>query len=235
MKIRHLFAWPGMKKMVHQFVTHCTTCQQAKSKRVKYPGLLQSLPVPDFAWQVVSLHFIEGLPTSYHFRCILVVVDKFSRYAYFVPLKHPFTAIEVSMAYMDNIFKLHGFPEAMIFDRDRVFTSQVWQQLSKLTNTELKMSTSYHPQTDGQTERVNQCLEAYLRCFVHACPTKWKKWLSLAEFWYNSSFHNSLNTTPFEVLYGQHPRHLGIDIVDSCAVPNVDLWLKERHVMVRLV
>jgi hypothetical protein len=78
-------------------------------------------------------------------------------------------------------------------------------------------------------------LECYLRCFVHACPTQWKKWLTLAEFWYNTSFHTSLNSTPFEVLYGQKPRHLGIDIIQSCAVPDLQLWLKQRHTMVQLL
>jgi hypothetical protein len=161
-----------------------------------------------------------------------VVVDKFSKYAHFIPLKHPYTALQVAMVYMDNVFKLHGFPEALISDRDRVFTSNVWQQLFKLTKIELRMSTAYHPQSDGQTERVNQCLEAYLRCFVHACPTQWQKWLALAEFWYNTSYHTSLNTTPFEVLYGQQPRHLGIDVIESCVVPDLQVWLAERKIMV---
>jgi len=132
------------------------------------------LPVPEFAWQVVSLDFIEGLPKSKHYNCILVVVDKFSKYSHFIALTHPFTAIQVAIQFMDHVFKLHGMPQAMVSDRDKIFTIAVWQELFKLTGTELHMSTSYHPQTDGQTERVNQCLEAYLRCFVHACPTKWK-------------------------------------------------------------
>jgi hypothetical protein len=133
------------------------------------------------------------------------------------------------------IFKLHGLPEAIISDRDRIFTSSLWQELFKLTHTELRMSTSYHPQIDGQTERVNQCLEAYLRCFVHNCPTKWKQWLTLAEFWYNTSYHTSLNSTPFKVLYGQKPRHLGLDVLESCAIPDLQEWLKDRKLMVQLL
>ena len=107
--------------MVKYFVQHCTICQQAKYERVKYPGLLLPLPIPDYAWQVVSLDFIEGLPKSQTYDCILVIVDKFSKYAHFVPLKHPFTAFQVALAYMDHVFKLHGFPEVMISDRDSLY------------------------------------------------------------------------------------------------------------------
>lgn len=170
-RIKRLFAWPRMKHDMKNFVSQCSVCQQAKSERVAYPGLLSPLPVPEGAWQVVTLDFIEGLPKSASYNSILVVVDKMSRYAHFLPLTNPFTAFQVAMVYMNNVFKLHGLPTAMVSDRDRVFTSTVWQELFKLTGTQLRMSTAYHPQTDGQTERVNQCLETYLRCFVHACPT----------------------------------------------------------------
>lgn len=112
---------------------------------------------------VVTLDFIEGFPKSNHYNCVLVVVDKFSRYAHFIPLSHPFTAFQVALAYMNNAFNLHGLPAAMISDRDRIFTSNIWQTLFKLVGTDLRMSTAYHPQTDGQTERVTQCLENYLR------------------------------------------------------------------------
>lgn len=234
-RVKELFAWPGMKSMVKTFVSECTICQQAKTERVKYPSLLQPLDVPKFAWQVVSLDFIEGLPSSQKYDCILVIVDKFSKFAHFIPLKHPFTAFTVALAFMDNIFKLHGLPEAIISDRDRIFTSSLWQELFKMTQTKLKMGIAYHPQTDGQTERVNQCLEGYLRCFVHACPNQWKKWLALAEFWYNTSFYTSLDSIPFEILYGQKPCHLGIDVIQSCAVPDVKMWLQDRSTMVQLL
>ena len=97
------------------------------------------------------------------------------------------------------------------------------------------MSSAYHPQTDGQTERVNQCMETFLRCFVHATPVKWFEWLHLAEFWYNSSWHSALDRSPFEALYGYSPRYFGIDAIDAC--PSVELteWLEDKMVMQNLI
>jgi len=126
------------------------------------------------------------------------------------------------------VYKLHGLPVAIVSDRDKIFTSNLWRELFRLSNTQLKMSSAYHPQTDGQTERVNQCLETYLRCFTHACPTKWNSWLHLAEFWYNTSPHSTLGKTPFEVLYGHAPRHFGITDPATCAVPDLSEWLQDR-------
>ena len=97
------------------------------------------------------------------------------------------------------------------------------------------MSSTYHPQSDGQTERVNQSVQAYLRCFIQACPTKWSDWLALAEFWYNTNYHSALNKSPFEVLYGYPPRHFGIEGVDSCAIPDLETWLQGRLSMTELL
>jgi hypothetical protein len=132
-------------------------------------------------------------------------MDKFTKYAHFVPMSHPYTALPVAQLYFNNIYKLHGLPEAIISDRDRVFTSALWQELFRLSDTKLLMS-SYHPQTDGQTERLNQFLEAFLRCSVHSCPKQWSKWLSVAEFWYNTSHQTAIGLTPFQALYGHSPR-----------------------------
>ena len=234
-RIKQLFAWPHLRTTIVQFVTACSICQQAKSEHVKYPGLLQSLPVPDHAWQIVSLDFIEGLPKSATFNCILVAVDKFSKYSHFVPLAHPFTAMDVAEAYMQFIHKLHGLPQSLISDRDRIFTSTLWTTLFRLAGTQLRMSSSYHPQTDGQTERVNQCLETFLRCFVHTCPSQWSKWLALAEYWYNTSFHSALGTTPFEVLYGHKPRYFGLSVNALCESLELSDWLQEREQMQSLI
>jgi hypothetical protein len=111
----------------------------------------------------------------------------------------------VAQVYIDNVFKLHGMLAALVSDRDKIFTSQLWRSLFALSKTELRMSTTYHPQTDRQTERVNQCLDTYRRCFISTCPTKWSQWLPLAEFWYNTSYHTTIRTTPFQALYGHAP------------------------------
>lgn len=181
------------------------------------------------------MDFVEGLPLSRSPNSVLVVVDKFSKFAHFLPLRHPFTAASVARVFMDNIFKLHGLRVAIISDRDKVFTSKFWQTLFQLAGTELRMSIAYHPQSDGQTERVNQCMETYLRCFGHACPKSWSQWLSLAEYWYNTSCHSALGWSPFEVLYGCQPRHLGLGISMAVPVPELQEWLEDRELMQSLV
>lgn len=220
-KVKALFAWKGLKSHVKQFVSACQVCQQAKGEHSKTPGLLNPLPVPEQAWHTISLDFIEGLSKSKQFDTILVVVDKFTKYGHFIPLKHPYTALSIDQLFVNHIYKLHGMPQVIISDRDRIFTSALWQELFKLTETMLNMSSSYHPQTDGQIERLNQCLETYLRCMVNSCPTKWAAWISLAEFWYNTTVHSAHGKTPFEVLYGYPPQ----DILESQQLLTVRLLI----------
>lgn len=182
------------------------------------------------------MDFVEGLPRSGRFNCVLVVVDKLSKYAHFIGLLHPFTVSTVTAAFMDNVYKLHGMPESIVTDRDRIFTSRFWREIAALTGIKLRMSSSHHPQTDGQSEHVNQCLEAFLRCFTHACPAKWAQWLSLAEYWYNTSMHSSLaGKSPFETLYGHPPRQFGISAADACSVPELSIWLQDRSLMLKLL
>jgi hypothetical protein len=234
-RVKHLFAWPGLKHMVTTFVQQCQICQQAKNERIKSPGLLEPLHVPSQAWEIVCLDFIEGLPSSDRHNALLVVVDKFTKYGHFIPLTHPFTALLIAQLFMTHVYKLHGLPKAIVLDRDRIFTSDVWQELFRLSDTKLMMSSSYHPQTDGQTERLNQSLEAFLRCTVHSCPKQWSKWISVAEFWYNTTTHTALGKSPFEVLYGYSPRQLGIANLQLCSVPDLEQWLKERELLSQLI
>jgi ribosomal protein L21E len=181
------------------------------------------------------MDFIEGLPRSANHDTILVIFDKFSKFSHFIALKHPFTALQVAKAYMATCFTIHGLPQAIVSDRDRIFTSTLWQELFKLAQTELRMSSSYHPQSDGQTERVNQCLEAYLRCAVHACPTNWFHWLHLAQYWYNTSVHTAHGLTPFQVMFDRLPREFGTLQVDQTTVTDLAAWLKERDIMRELL
>jgi hypothetical protein len=146
------------------------------------------------ASEIVILDLVEGLPQFDQYNALLVVIDKFTKYGHFIPIKHPYTALHIAQIFMNNVYKLHCLPKTIILDRDPVFTSAVWQQLFRLSDTKPMMSSSYHPQTDGQTERLNQCVEGFLRCTVHSCPRRWSKWISMAEFWYNTSvvFHQDL-------------------------------------------
>ncbi|XP_073357893.1 uncharacterized protein [Aegilops tauschii subsp. strangulata] len=178
--------------------------RQAKPDRAASPGLLQPLPIPTAPWEMISMDFIDGLPQSAQFNCLLVIVDKRTKFAHFLPLAHPYTASKVALLYMNQIYKLHGLPGAIVSDRDPVFTSHFWQELFKHAGSELRLSTANHPQTDGQTERVNQCLETYLRCFTQACPKRWSYWIPMAQFWYNSSHHSAIERTVIQNILQQH-------------------------------
>lgn len=204
-RIKKLFYWPGMKLVVELYVRQCQVCQQAKHSNTKPAGLLQPLPPPKGPWEEITMDFIKGLPLSENANVILVVVDRLTKYAHFLPLKHPYTAASVVKVYLDNIVKLHGVPLSIISDRDKIFTSTVWKELIKGVGTKLHYSTAYHPQTDGQSERVNQCLEQYLRCAVQDHPKLWRRMLDMAEFWYNTSYHTAIGTSPFQALYKKEP------------------------------
>lgn len=206
-RLKKLFLWTGMKAAVDEFVQQCAICQAAKHEHCKYPGLLQPLPIPAGAWQDISMDFIEGLPLSKGKNAILVVVDRFTKYVHFLPLKHPFSALQVAEVFLDQVAKLYGMPKSIVFDRDKVFTSSFWKTLFARFHIPLNLSTAYHPQSDGQTERVNQCLEMYLRCAVSNTPNKWADWIPLAQFWYNTCFHTSLQCSPHKALYGTDPSY----------------------------
>lgn len=157
-RIKRLFFWPGMKEDIHQFIRNCDNCQMNKGENIAIPGLLQPLPVPKEAWNSVGMDFITGLPISRGKEVIMVVVDRLTKYSHFIPLAHPYHAADIAQSFIDHVYKLHGLPETLITDRDPVFTSRFWQELMNRLRVRLNMSTAYHLQTDGQTERINQCL-----------------------------------------------------------------------------
>lgn len=217
-----------MKKDIAHFVQHCVTCQRQKLSQRLPAGLLQPLAIPAQVWEDLSIDFIEGLPISKGVDTILVVVDRLSKYAHFVGLKHPFTAVSVAEVFMREIVILHGFPASIVSDRDRIFMSIFWKEIFKLHGAELKRSTSYHPQIDGQTEIVNKALETYLRCFMGGQPRTWAKWLHWAEYSYNTSPHLSTKFAPFQVVYAREPPSLIRIGRGQTVVNSLDEMLQER-------
>ncbi|CAI7803237.1 unnamed protein product [Closterium sp. NIES-54] len=191
---------------VQQFVTSCDTCQRMKSSKQKKTGLLQPIPVPEQPWQVVSLDFITGLPsTSRGNDSILVVIDKFSKMGHFIPTNATATAEATARLLFDRIITIHGIPATLISDRDPKFTSKFWKELMGLLGTKLAMSSAYHPQTDGQIERLNQVVEQLLRTACKDDVSHWDTQLPTLEFAYNNASHAATGKTPFFLCYGREP------------------------------
>ncbi|CAM8963108.1 unnamed protein product [Rhodiola kirilowii] len=174
------------------------------------------------------MDFITNLLKSNGFQAILVVVDRLSMYSHFVPLKYPFTAHSIAAIFVKEIISLHGVPESILSDHDPLFVSILWKELFKLLGTTLKMSSAYHPQTNGQTEVINRCLEAYLRCFIADQPKSWAHWVPWAELWYNTNFHVSTGFTPFEVVYARKPPVLVHFLEGETKVEAVAQELRDR-------
>nr|KYP38858.1 Retrotransposable element Tf2 [Cajanus cajan] len=168
----------------------CPICQQNKYETQKPRGLLQPLNSPSKVWEEVTMDFITSLPSSHGYTIIWVVCDCLSKYNHFVALPTHFTTQHLAQRFMQEIFRLHGDPKVIISDRDPIFLSQFWREIFKAQGTKLKYSSSYHPQTDGQTEVLNRTLECFLRCLVSDTPCSWFRILHLAEFWYNTSKHS---------------------------------------------
>eukprot|EP00253_Pinus_taeda_P009241 PITA_09241 len=205
--LRKEYYWPGMKKHVAEYIARCLECQQIKTEHQHPAGLLQPLPIPEWKWEIISMDFITGLPkTKRNNDSIMVVVYKLSKAAHFIPVQSTYRAVQIAHIFVQNVFRLHGLPKTIISDRDVKFTSAFWRALFAELGTQLNFSTAYHPQTDGQTERVNQMVEDMLRACVMQKPTQWEDYLHLVEFAYNNGYHTSIQMSPFEVLYGRECR-----------------------------
>ncbi|WVZ17603.1 hypothetical protein V8G54_010585 [Vigna mungo] len=214
-KLAANFFWAKMRQDVHTFIP-----------AQKPAGLLQPIPPPTKCWEDLSLDFIGN-------STILVVVDRFSKAAHFGMLPRSFSASKVADLFVHMICKLHGLPKSLISDRDHVFLSQFWQELFRLSGTELQMSTAYHPQSDGQTEVINKILQQYLRCFVHHKPSLWGKFLPWAEWCFNTTINTSIKMTPFEVVYGHPPPSIPQGLSFDTSNTTVQFELQSRAGIIR--
>ncbi|QRV96463.1 Retrotransposable element Tf2 protein [Ceratobasidium sp. AG-Ba] len=200
------YVWASMKKSVNDYVANCESCIRNKHSNQVPPGLLNPIEAPDKPWEEITFDLITGLPESEGFTAILTVVDRLTKMVHFIPTTNEANGIDVANLFLTYVWKLHGLPRKTISDRGPQFTSQFLKQLHKRLDIKPSFSTAYHPQTDGQTERLNQVVELYLRHYVSHRQDDWVGLLPLAEFAYNNGTNASTGKTPFFANYGFHPR-----------------------------
>ncbi|KAK2452021.1 putative mitochondrial protein [Trifolium repens] len=205
--LRKLFWWPSMKKEVAEFVYACLTCQKSKVEHQRPSGLLQPMFIPEWKWDSIVMDFVSGLPmTTKGNDSIWVIVDRLTKSAHFIAFKTGTLIPKLAEIYVEQVVKLHGIPSSIVSDRDPRFTSRFWESLQEALGTKLRLSSAYHPQTDGQSERTIQSLEDLLRACVSEGGGSWDGYLPLIEFTYNNSFHTRIGMAPFEALYGRRCR-----------------------------
>ena len=191
--LRSVYWWPGMKIDISLYVAKCLTCSKVKAEHQRPFGLLIQPKIPVWKWESIAMDFITKLPrTARGHDSIWVIVDRLTKSAQFLPIRETYTVERLARIYIDEIVRLHGVPLDIISDRDSRFTSRFWQSLQAALGTRLNLSTAYHPQTDGQTERTIQTLEDMLRTCVIDFGGSWDTHLSLVEFSYNNSHHASI-------------------------------------------
>jgi hypothetical protein len=200
------YYWPGMLEYIERWIQNCHSCKRSNASREARQGVLKPLPIPERAWQDVSMDFITHLPESQGQDAILVIVDRLTKMRHFVACCGTCDAEEVARLFTKHVWKLHGLPRTIVSDRGPQFVAEFWKHLTRHLGIKPLLSTAYHPETDGQTERANSFLEQYLRSHVSYLQDDWALWLPLAEFAANNAVNESTQTTPFFANYGFNPR-----------------------------
>jgi hypothetical protein len=197
------FWWTRMKREITNYVSKCDTCRRIKVDHLRPTRNLQPLSIPEWKWENICMDFIVGLlHTTSGYNSIWVIVDHLTRSAHFIPTATRYQVRQYAELYISHIVRYHGIPKTIIFDRGSIFVTHFWEQLHECLGTQLIRNSSYHPQTDGQMERVNQIIKDMLCACVLTDGPKWDKHLPLAEFSYNNSYQESIKMSPFEALYG---------------------------------
>lgn len=210
-RIAKYYYWDSLRKDVGKHVKYCAICQRTKARRHLPYGQLHPLPPPSQPWEEITLDFITDLPASPDISgklcdSLLVVVDRFTKVTRFIPVNKTITADGLATVLLHYIFCVYGLPLGIVSDRSSLITSHFWATLSQLLNFKRRLSTANHPQTDGQTERLNQAIEHYMRVFCAYEQNDWADKVAMAEFVYNSAVHATLGISPYEALYGFQPR-----------------------------
>jgi hypothetical protein len=198
------YYWPGMRAKIFHYVETCEVCQRIKCPKTT-PIPVQPLEVPTRPWQHILYDMIIGLPLDGGKDAILVVVNSFSKYGIMIPCSSKVTAKNIVELFLEHVWKRHRFPEKTISDRGPVFNNKYIKALYKCLGIKVHFSSAYHPQTDGQTERMNPGIEQFLSTYAGMYQKDWVKWLPMAEFSYNNAVHSATGTSPFRCLYGRDP------------------------------
>jgi len=215
------YIWIGLRDDVETYIKGCAVCQRTKGTTKLPGGTLKTLEVATRPWSEISMDFIEQLPRSHQYDSILVIVDRLTKWAIFIPTTTTLTSAGLAELILDRLISQHGLPNAIVSDRGSKFTSKLWKYLTSRLGIKLRLSTAFHPQTDGQTEQVNQVLEQYLRIFTSYNQDDWSILLPQASLSYNNSVHSATKFTPFYANYGYHPRWVYKLMPTSAAeVPN---------------
>ena len=196
----------GMRKVVRGYIRNCHVCQRSRTPRHRPSGVLRPLPISDLPWSSISMDFVTGLPWSDGNDAIWVVVHRLTKMRHFVPCRTTTNAPDLANLFLHHVWKLQGLPNDIISDRGPQFAREFGQQLSSLLGLSPRLSTAFHPETDGQTERANQTMEHYLRAFVSHQPDDWSQWLPMAEFAANNQKSETTQNTPSLAYTGCHPR-----------------------------
>jgi hypothetical protein len=202
---RHYW-WPHIKESVATYIKGCVSCQANKSAHSLPHGKLQPLPIPDGKWHTVTVDFVTHLPeTATGYTAICVFCDKLTKMVHLVPSHDQATAHQTAHMFLQHVWRLHGLPARVISDRGTQFDSALFREIMQALQVTQAMSSAYHPETDGQTERVNRVMQEVLRHYVNPLQTDWDQWLPCVEFAINNSVHSGTKETPFFLNYGIHP------------------------------
>ncbi|KAI2657474.1 Transposon Tf2-9 polyprotein [Labeo rohita] len=240
--VKQRFWWPSMARDIRPFVLACSVCAVSKSSNRPPAGLLQPLSVPSRPWSHISLDFVSGLPPSQGNTVVLTVVDRFSKATHFIPLPKLPSARETAVAVIDHVFRIHGLPMDVVSDRGPQFVSKFWREFCHLLGATVSLSSGFHPQSNGQTERANQDLERMLRCLVSQNPSSWSQQLSWVEYAHNSLPVSATGLSPFECSLGYQPPVFS-SMESEVAVPSAHAfvqrcrrtWSKARQTLLQII
>ncbi|KAH0695924.1 hypothetical protein KY289_013406 [Solanum tuberosum] len=236
--LREVYWWNGMKKDIASFVAKCPNCQQVKAEHMKPGGLLQDINIPTWKWEEVNMDFFVGLPrTQRQHDSIWVIVDRMTKSAHFIPVKVTFLAEDYAKLYIKEVVKLHGVSLSIISNRGAQITSHFLKEFQQGLGTNVKLSTAFHPQTDGQAEHTIKTLEYMLRVCVIDFNGNWDDHFPLIEFANNNSYHSTIAMAPFEALYGRRCRSLvgwfeveGLGVDENISYEEVPVEILDRQV-----